>query len=85
MNKTKVSTRGQTVIPRAIRTMYNIREGTHIEWVPQTKDTIVVRRPRPGKKMDWQTWVAMVNADRDEFWHGVDPVAYQRGERRDRD
>lgn len=50
MSKTKISSRGQTVIPKEIRKQYRLREGIHIEWVPFGEDSFIARTPSTRKK-----------------------------------
>lgn len=45
MDKTKISSRGQTVIPRYLRKRYGLREGTRVEWLPLSSDSLLVRTP----------------------------------------
>lgn len=84
MNKTKVTTRGQTVIPHLIRKIYQIREGSEVEWIPQDKETILVRKARRSKSPDWETWVKALQGLPSDVWRGVDPVTYTRALRDDR-
>ncbi len=50
MNKTKISSRGQTVIPRHIRKQYHWREGSRIEWLPFGETSIIARKSTSTKK-----------------------------------
>lgn len=78
MNKTKVSARGQTVIPKEIRKRYGMREGIHIEWMPLGNQTIMVRKvtTEGQKKMSWAKWAKKTEGLHKEVWRGVDPVRY---------
>ncbi len=83
MSKTKVSSRGQTVIPKEIRTRYGIKKGSHIEWTPVDAHTITVRKDIPNmKKMSWTEWLDKAYGLHKEIWEGVDPVEYVREQRR---
>lgn len=82
MSKTKVSSRGQTVIPTKIREQYGIKVGSMIEWQPIDGQTISVSKAKGNqKKMDWNEWFNSAYGLHKEIWEGVDPVKYVRKQR----
>ena len=76
MNKTKVSSRGQTVIPRSIRERYGLRTGSRVEWMARDSETILLRKVTIKKPTDWSEWARSLRGLGKEVWDNVDPVAY---------
>lgn len=77
MSNTKVSSRGQTVIPRDIRIRYGIRTGTRMEWLSRDADTILVRKIATKRSQtDWGAWAKAWKGLGAELWKGVDPVEH---------
>lgn len=76
MSKTKVSSRGQTVIPRAIRETYGIRAGNRVEWLARDAETIVLRKVTAKPATNWSQWAESLRGAGKEIWDNVDPVAY---------
>ncbi len=83
MSKTKISSKGQTVIPQELREQYQLHEGSQIEWLPWGAEALLVRKVST-KKPSWQEWLADLDDPHPELWKKVDPVRYVRGLRRDR-
>ncbi len=78
MNKTKVSSRGQTVIPALIRKKYGLGEGSRVEWIPWNVDSVIVRKVTKKRKVSWAEWTNATYGLHKEVWNGVDPVKYTR-------
>jgi AbrB family looped-hinge helix DNA binding protein len=71
--RTRVSTKGQVVIPREARASAGLRSGD--ELVVEVKDGSIVLRKAPS------SWVAWGYGLGDRVWRGVDTEAYLRRER----
>jgi len=77
MSKTKVSSRGQVVIPLDIRKRYGIREGMNIEWIPRDANTLLVQRATAKRtRTNWGAWARSWVGLGKEVWDDVDPVEY---------
>lgn len=77
MNKTKISSRGQTVIPLAIRKQYGLRTGSYLEWQPMNTRTIIVRHAtRKQSSTNWSEWARTLRGLGKEIWEDIDPVEY---------
>lgn len=78
MSKTKVSSRGQTVIPALIRKKYGLSEGSRVEWIPWNVDSVIIRKVTKKPKASWGEWANTMYGLHKEVWNGVDPVKHTR-------
>lgn len=73
---TKMSSRGQTVIPYDIRKQYGLKEGARMEWIPWDANSIVVKKSSQNKKLTWRKWLQEVDKLDKSVWKDIDPVKY---------
>jgi len=76
MSKTKISTKGQTVIPRYIREKYGLSQGMQIEWLPWTSNAFLVRKAIAQKKISWSKWLEKIKHLDKTIWNSADPIKY---------
>jgi AbrB family looped-hinge helix DNA binding protein len=81
MSKTKISSKGQVIIPANIREKYDLKKGTQLEWQPVNYDTILIRKVTPRKKMSGEEWVKATAGMFKGVWKDVDIVEYVRDQR----
>jgi len=73
---TKVSTKGQVVIPKELREALGIRPGDELLMVRSGDRIIVMKKP--------ESFAEALRGLGKEVWEGVEPVGYVREMRRDR-
>ncbi len=73
---TKVSTKGQVVIPKELREALGIKPGDELLMVRSGDRIIVMKKP--------ESFVEALRGLGKEVWEGVEPVDYVRDIRRDR-
>lgn len=81
MSKTKISSKGQTVIPAPMRQRYGLKKGQELEWQPLDADSMIVRKAGTETKMSWSVWLQKVGKLDKSVWEGVDPVQYVKEQR----
>lgn len=72
---TKLSSRGQTVIPQEIREQHGWRDGMRLEWTSLGEGAFV-KKPTNRKKKPWGQWAREMHGLGKEAWEGIDPVKY---------
>ena len=81
MSKTKISSRGQTVIPNEIRKRYGLKAGNEVEWQPIDAYSIMLQKVQNRPTMTWLEWLKAVDKLDKSLWDGVDPVKYAKTQR----
>ena len=76
MIKTKVSSKGQIVIPKYLRDRWGFKRGTVLELAEHSPGQLIISKSLSGEPIEWAEWLKKARGLGKEIWEGVDPVKY---------